>query len=71
MADTDQNQQEKRKSMMMTEPISKIIPKMAVPTIVSFLITSIYNLADTYFVSSLGTNARRRSVSMLRWIKSS
>lgn len=57
MADTDQNQQEKRKSMMMTEPISKIIPKMAVPTIVSFLITSIYNLADTYFVSSLGTNA--------------
>jgi putative MATE family efflux protein len=30
---------------------------MAVPTIVAFLITSIYSLADTYFVSSLGTNA--------------
>ena len=30
---------------------------MAAPSIISFLITSIYSLADTYFVSSLGTNA--------------
>ena len=46
-----------RKNMMLNEPIHRIIPKMAVPTIVAFLITSIYSLADTYFVSSLGTNA--------------
>ncbi len=43
--------------MMLNDPISRIIPKMAVPTIVAFLINSIYSLADTYFVSSLGTNA--------------
>ena len=42
---------------MLNEPISRIIPKMAVPTIIAFLINSIYSLADTYFVSSLGTNA--------------
>lgn len=48
---------EQRRTMMLTEPISRIIPKMAVPTIVAFLINSIYSLADTYFVSSLGTNA--------------
>ena len=42
---------------MLNEPISRIIPKMASPTIVAFLINSIYSLADTYFVSSLGTNA--------------
>jgi putative MATE family efflux protein len=30
---------------------------MALPTIVAFLINSIYSLADTYFVSELGTNA--------------
>ncbi|HBP37900.1 MAG TPA: MATE family efflux transporter [Clostridiales bacterium] len=30
---------------------------MAVPTIISMLITTIYSLADTYFVSSLGTAA--------------
>ena len=49
--------QEQRRNMMLNEPISRIIPKMAVPTIVAFLINSIYSLADTYFVSSLGTNA--------------
>ena len=43
--------------MMLNEPISRIIPKMAIPTIVAFLINSVYSLADTYFVSSLGTNA--------------
>ncbi len=46
-----------RKLMMLNEPIRRVIPKMAIPTIVAFLINSIYSLADTYFVSSLGTNA--------------
>ena len=42
----------------MTEtPIPKLIGKLAVPTIVSMMITSIYNLADTFFVSKLGTSA--------------
>ena len=42
---------------MLNERISRVIPKMAIPTIIAFLINSIYSLADTYFVSSLGTNA--------------
>lgn len=50
-------QQDQRRLMMINEPISRIIPKMAIPTIIAFLINSIYSLADTYFVSSLGTNA--------------
>jgi len=49
--------QEQRRNMMLNEPISRVIPKMAIPTIVAFLINSIYSLADTYFVSILGTNA--------------
>ena len=51
------DKQQDRKLMMLNEPIHRVIPKMAIPTIVAFLITSIYSLADTYFVSSLGTNA--------------
>ena len=51
------DRQDARKSMMLEQPISRIIPKMAIPTIVAFLINSIYSLADTFFVSSLGTNA--------------
>lgn len=52
--------QEKKKDQyyeMAYAPISKIIPKLAVPTIISMLVTSIYNMADTFFVSQLGTSA--------------
>lgn len=51
------NNQEQRRNLMLNAPVSKCIWKMAFPTIISFLISSIYSLADTYFVSSLGTNA--------------
>ena len=53
----EKDKQDQRKTMMLNEPLPKVISKMAVPSIVAFLITSIYNLADTFFVSSLGTNA--------------
>jgi len=53
----DSARQERRRALMLNEPVHKVIPKMAIPTIISFLINSIYSLADTYFVSSLGTNA--------------
>ena len=46
-----------KKQMMLEENIKTLIPKMAVPTIVAQMITTIYNLVDTYFVSTLGTNA--------------
>ena len=46
-----------RQNLMVSDPIPKLISKMAVPTIIAFLINSIYSLADTFFVSGLGTNA--------------
>ena len=49
--------QEQRRQMMLSEPVGKVIFKMAIPTIIAFLINSIYSLADTYFVSGLGENA--------------
>ena len=57
MGKKDNSPKMDRRTMMLNEPIHKVIPKMAIPTIVAFLITSIYSLADTYFVSGLGTNA--------------
>lgn len=38
-------------------PVSRVIPRLAIPTIVSMLTTSVYNIADTYFVSQIGTEA--------------
>ena len=48
---------EEKKQRMRTEKLSTLIPAMAVPTILAQLITTIYNIVDTFFVSTLGTNA--------------
>ena len=50
-------QQEQKHHMMINEPIDKLIIKMAIPTVIAMLVTSIYNMADTYFVSQLSTAA--------------
>ena len=57
MKKDNKTRQEQRSRMMLEQPVGQVIMKMAVPTIVAFLINSIYSLADTYFVSGLGTNA--------------
>ena len=48
--------EEKFKQMVQT-PVNQLIPRLAVPTIISMLVTSIYNMADTFFVSQIGTSA--------------
>lgn len=48
---------EEKFELLTTANVKKTICKMAVPTIISMLITSLYNLADSYFVSSLGFEA--------------
>ena len=50
--------EEEAQFIKMTQtPIGKLISSLALPTIVSMLITSIYNMADTFFVARLGTSA--------------
>lgn len=46
-----------RADMMLNQPISSVIPQLAVPTIISMLVTSIYNMADTFFVGQISTAA--------------
>lgn len=38
-------------------PIPKVVGTMAVPTIIGMMVTSLYNLADTYFVSQINTQS--------------
>jgi len=42
---------------MTTEPIPRLVCTLAVPTIVSMLVTALYNIADTFFVGRVGTEA--------------
>ena len=48
---------EEQYEYMTGSSIPPLIAKLAIPTIVSMLITSVYNMADTFFVSKLGTSA--------------
>ena len=42
---------------MTTEPVQRLICTLAVPTIISMLVTALYNIADTFFVGQVGTEA--------------
>ncbi len=42
---------------MTKTPVKKLINTLAVPTIISMMVTIIYNLADTYFVSRISVSA--------------
>lgn len=45
-----------KKHQQMTEtPIPSLIRRLSTPTLITMMITSVYNLCDTYFVGSLGT----------------
>jgi Na+-driven multidrug efflux pump len=46
-----------QRQKMLETPIPPLICRLAVPTIISMLVTAIYNTADTYFVSHLGESA--------------
>lgn len=54
----DSAQKDEKQFIKMTQtPVGKLITKLAIPTTISMLVTSIYNLADTFFVSQLSTSA--------------
>lgn len=49
--------QNQNMDFMLKSPIPKAITKMAIPTVFSMLVMSVYGLADIFFVSRLGTSA--------------
>lgn len=54
----DSKQSNEKQFIKMTRtPIPKLVATLAVPTTISMLVTSIYNLADTFFVSQISTSA--------------
>lgn len=49
--------QDEKVKYMTTEPIPKLICEMSVPTIISMLVSSFYNMVDTMFVGKLNTQS--------------
>ncbi|MCR5574828.1 MAG: MATE family efflux transporter [Bacteroidaceae bacterium] len=46
-----------RYTMLTTGSVPKVISTLAVPTIISMLVTSFYNIADTFFVGQIDTQS--------------
>lgn len=53
----EQNMEISKYDKMTQTPIPKLILGLGAPTIISMLITNVYNMVDTYYVSKLGTSA--------------
>ena len=48
---------DKHYKFMTETPVGRLVIKLGIPTTISMLVTNIYNMADTYFVGTLGTSA--------------
>ena len=57
--------QELKFKQMTEPPVEKLICKLAVPCIISMLVTSFYNMADTFFVGMLESNAATGAVGVV------
>jgi len=55
----EKKEEEKRQKQflkMTTQPVGKLLFSLSIPTIISMMVTNIYNLVDTAFVGTLGTS---------------
>lgn len=52
-----EEQRQQKFDRMTKTPIPRLIGELAVPTIISMLVTSFYNMADTFFVGKINTSA--------------
>ena len=57
MAENSQAMVDAHYEKMTKWPVSKLVITLGIPTTISMLVTNIYNMADTFFVSSLGNSA--------------
>ena len=49
--------QEEKHELMTTAPVEKLVLRMALPALISMLISSIYNMVDTLYVGRISTQA--------------
>ena len=59
------DKQEQKFKRLTEEPVGRLICEMAVPCIISMLITAFYNMADTFFVGKLNSNSATGAVGVV------
>ena len=53
------------KELFESVPVSRAVATLAVPTIISQVVTMIYNLADTFFIGQIGDPYMVAAVSLV------
>ena len=53
----EQNRNDQKYIQMTQAPVEKLIARLAVPSIISMLISTIYNMVDTFFIGQISTSA--------------
>ncbi|MBQ6807744.1 MAG: MATE family efflux transporter [Firmicutes bacterium] len=56
---------EKKQEMLRSAPIPGLVTRLAVPTVISMLVTTFYNLADSFFVGQLESNSAQAAVGVV------
>ena len=59
------DKQEQKFHQMTEEPVSRLIGRLALPCIISMLVTAFYNMADTFFVGMLKSNSATGAVGVV------
>lgn len=57
--------QEQKFHQMTEQPVSRLILRLALPCIISMLVTAFYNMADTFFVGMLKSNSATGAVGVV------
>lgn len=60
----EERQEEKFKHLT-EQPVNQLICQLAIPCIVSMLVTALYNMADTFFVGKLNSNSATGAVGVV------
>ena len=61
------DKQEAKFQELTGQPVGHLVCKMAVPTIISMMVTACYNMVDTYFVGQLHSNSATGAVGPVLW----
>ncbi|MBQ3063509.1 MAG: MATE family efflux transporter [Clostridia bacterium] len=62
---TEQEKQERKRARMLEAPAKGLICRLAVPSIISMLVTTFYNMADTFFVGKLDNTSATGAVGVV------
>ena len=57
MQSEEEEKERKQFAKMTRTPVAKLVVMLGIPTMLNMMVSSLYNLADTYFVSGLGESA--------------